>query len=56
MSEIQPSVIEQLTDMHNKFDALVSYECNTGGENSPNMYFYLNMANQIYDKIKELRE
>lgn len=55
MSEMQPSVIEQLSDMHDKFDALVSYECNTGGEGSDDMKFYFDMCNKIYEKIKELQ-
>ncbi len=56
MSDIQPSVIEQLIQMHNTFDALVAYETDTGGKDSDDYRFYLFMANRIHDKIQEFKK
>ncbi len=56
MSEVQPSVIEQLSKIHDTLDGLVTYEANTGGEYKTNYHFYLGLAELVYSKIQELKE
>lgn len=56
MSEIQPSVIEKLSTIHDTLDDLVSYESDTGGSSNTDHDFYLGLANLVYSKIQELKK